>query len=29
MTRQAIAPMNTVFDVPNEDLDNVFNWLEG
>jgi aldehyde:ferredoxin oxidoreductase len=26
MTRQAIAPMNTVFDVPEEDLDNIFNW---
>lgn len=26
MTRQALAPMNAVFDVPEEDLDNVFNW---
>jgi aldehyde:ferredoxin oxidoreductase len=26
MMREAIAPMNAVFDVPEEDLDNVFNW---
>lgn len=26
MTREPIAPMNAVFDVPEEDLDNVFNW---
>ena len=26
MTREELAPTNAVFDVPNEDLDNVFNW---
>ena len=26
MKREAIAPMNAVFDVPDEDLDNLFNW---
>ncbi len=26
MTREALSPTNAVFNVPNEDLDNVFNW---
>lgn len=26
MTREALAPTNAVFDVPEEDLDTVFNW---
>ena len=26
MTREPVAPTNAVFDVPAEDLDNVFNW---
>ena len=26
MTREALPPMNAVFDVPQEDLDNIFNW---
>ncbi len=26
MTREPVAPTNAVFDVPEEDLDNVFNW---
>ncbi len=26
MTREALPPFNPVFDVPDEDLDNVFNW---
>ncbi len=26
MTREALPPMNTVFDVPNEDLDTLFDW---
>ena len=26
MRREALAPMNAVFDVPEADLDNVFNW---
>ena len=26
MTREPLAPTNAVFDVPAEDLDNVFNW---
>jgi aldehyde:ferredoxin oxidoreductase len=26
MTREALAPMNAVFDVPEADLDDIFNW---
>ncbi len=26
MTREPVAPTNAVFDVPNDDLDSVFNW---
>jgi aldehyde:ferredoxin oxidoreductase len=26
MTRETLAPTNAVFDVPDEDLDNIFNW---
>ncbi|MCP4142484.1 MAG: hypothetical protein GY755_19775 [Chloroflexi bacterium] len=26
MTREPVAPTNTVFDVSEEDLDNLFNW---
>jgi aldehyde:ferredoxin oxidoreductase len=26
MTRQPLPPLNSVFDVPEEDLDNLFNW---
>jgi aldehyde:ferredoxin oxidoreductase len=26
MTREALAPTHAVFDVPEDDLDNVFNW---
>jgi len=26
MTREPVAPTNAVFDVPEDELDNVFNW---
>jgi len=26
MTREPLPPLNPVFDVPEEDLDSVFNW---